>query len=187
MTNTITILAISTIILSVTFIPLAEASIGWNGFLREIGFTSSPIYEVSDTVTIDVGSRFSNTVSILCLQGDWLNVGTTEFVANPEVEIRDNVIIPVKEGERLSQIIGIEVSAELQDAQLFDVEVTITILCLSPGTSSPGIDGDVGGLLIHPDTTALFLAYGIANAIWIAPTMAGLAAGIYLTKNKWKR
>jgi len=45
----------------------------------------------------------------------------------------------------------------------------------------------IGGLLLEPDTTALFLAYGIANAIWIAPTMAGLAAGIYLTKNKWKR
>jgi len=45
----------------------------------------------------------------------------------------------------------------------------------------------VGGMLIQPDSTAMFLAYGIANAIWIAPTMAGLAAGIYITKNKWKR
>ena len=40
---------------------------------------------------------------------------------------------------------------------------------------------------ISTDATAMFLAYGIANAIWIAPTMAGLAAGIYLTKSKWKR
>jgi len=51
----------------------------------------------------------------------------------------------------------------------------------------PVMGGAIGGLLLQPDNTALFLAYGIANAIWIAPTMAGLAAGIYLTKNKWKR
>jgi len=58
-------------------------------------------------------------------------------------------------------------------------------------------------MLLQPDATAMFLAYGIANAIWIAPTMflaygianaiwiaptmAGLASGIYLTKSKWKR
>jgi len=45
----------------------------------------------------------------------------------------------------------------------------------------------VGGMLIQPDSTAMFLAYGIANAIWLAPTILGLGAGIYLTKNKWKR
>jgi len=45
----------------------------------------------------------------------------------------------------------------------------------------------IGGLLIQPDATAFFLAYGIANAIWLAPTLAGIGAGIYLTKNKWKR
>jgi len=50
-----------------------------------------------------------------------------------------------------------------------------------------GFEQIIGGLFIQPDSTAMFLAYGIANAIWIAPTMAGLAAGIYLTKSKWKR
>jgi len=51
----------------------------------------------------------------------------------------------------------------------------------------PGMDSVIGGLLLQPNDTALFLAYGIANAIWIAPTIAGLGAGIYLTKSKWKR
>lgn len=44
----------------------------------------------------------------------------------------------------------------------------------------------VGGMLLLPDTTALFLSYGIANAIWLVPTLAGIGAGIYLTKSKLK-
>ena len=54
MTNAITILAISTVILSVTFIPLAEASVGWNGFLREIGFGGPQVYEVSAVSLVPV-------------------------------------------------------------------------------------------------------------------------------------
>ena len=50
-----------------------------------------------------------------------------------------------------------------------------------------GFDQIVGGLFMQPDTTALLIAYGIANAIWLVPTVAGLGAGIYLTKSKWKR
>jgi len=49
-----------------------------------------------------------------------------------------------------------------------------------------GIQQMIGGMLLQPDATAIFLAYGIANAIWLAP-LAGIAAGVYLTRNKWKR
>ena len=45
-----------------------------------------------------------------------------------------------------------------------------------------GVQQMIGGMLLQPDATAMFLAYGIANAIWLAPTLAGLGAGIYLTK-----
>lgn len=45
----------------------------------------------------------------------------------------------------------------------------------------------IGGFLLQPDTTALFLAYGIANAVWLAPTLAGIGIGVYLTKSKWKK
>ena len=45
----------------------------------------------------------------------------------------------------------------------------------------------VGGFLLQPDNVALFLAYGIANAVWMAPLAIGIAAGVYLTKSKWKK
>ena len=45
----------------------------------------------------------------------------------------------------------------------------------------------IGGFLLQPDTTALFLAYGIANAVWMAPLAIGVGAGVYLTKTKLKK
>jgi len=51
----------------------------------------------------------------------------------------------------------------------------------------PSMGDAVGGFLLQPDDTALFLAYGIANSVWMAPLAIGIGAGIYLTKNKWKR
>ena len=51
----------------------------------------------------------------------------------------------------------------------------------------PGMGGVIGGMLLQPDDTALFLAYGIANAIWMAPIAIGVGAGVYLTKSKWKK
>ncbi len=45
----------------------------------------------------------------------------------------------------------------------------------------------IGGMLIQPDNFALFLAYGIANAVWMAPLVIGIGAGVYLTKAKWKK
>jgi len=45
----------------------------------------------------------------------------------------------------------------------------------------------VGGFLLQPDNVALFLAYGIANAVWMAPLAIGIGAGVYLTKSKLKK
>jgi len=52
MTNTVLILGISIILVSVTFIPLAEAAVSWNGFLKQVGFGGTQVYEVSDTTVI---------------------------------------------------------------------------------------------------------------------------------------
>ena len=48
-----------------------------------------------------------------------------------------------------------------------------------------GIMAVVGGLLIQPDSATILLAYGIANAIWIAPIGIGIGVGIYLVKRRF--
>jgi len=45
----------------------------------------------------------------------------------------------------------------------------------------------IGGLLIQPDSATLVLAYGIANAIWLVPSVAGIGIAMYLVKNRWNR
>jgi len=47
-----------------------------------------------------------------------------------------------------------------------------------------GLAQIVGGMFIQPDSATLLLAYGIANAIWIAPIGIGIGVGIYLVKRK---
>jgi len=90
------------------------------------------VYELSEIVKIDSGSRFSTPYSLICFEGDWLNPPAS-FVADPLVLIRDTVQTAVLEGASKSKVIGLQGSAELQDMHAFDVEVTVTILCLSPG------------------------------------------------------
>ena len=43
----------------------------------------------------------------------------------------------------------------------------------------------IGGMLLEPDTTVLVLAYGIVNAFWLAPMLAGIGVGIYLVKRRF--
>ena len=42
----------------------------------------------------------------------------------------------------------------------------------------------VGGMLLQPDSATLVIAYGIANAIWIVPSIAGIGIAVYLVKRK---
>jgi len=42
----------------------------------------------------------------------------------------------------------------------------------------------VGGMLLQPDTATLLIAYGIANSIWIVPSVAGIGIAVYLTRNR---
>jgi len=45
----------------------------------------------------------------------------------------------------------------------------------------------VGGEFYPVDNVSLFLAHAMINSYWLAPTAVGIGAGIYLTRNKWKR
>jgi hypothetical protein len=192
MTNTITILALSTVILSVTFIPLAEASIGWNGFLQEIGFGGPQIYEVTDSFVIPVETEEKDAVhfvSIRCLDGDWMYVGINPHdsseISSPTPTggalVFDNEKFIRVDGSS-SRIIGIDAAIFLGKSQ-FGFEITTKIICFSPSPLASPVGGDWRGT----DTVALFIGYSVLNAYWLAPTIAGLGAGIYLTKNKWKR
>jgi len=195
MTNTITILAISTVLISVTFIPLAEASVGWNGFLRDIGFGGTQVYEVSGVSVIPALGTIGSVVQIRCLDGDWFvsDEPAVVLTVDPSVDTTNLNIagraISVQEfspgiREDNSKTIGYDVTTEQNGAfQLFDIPVTVTGLCSSP---SP-LSSVVGGVWQETDTVALFIGYSVLNAYWLAPTLAGLGAGIYLTKSKWKR
>ena len=47
-----------------------------------------------------------------------------------------------------------------------------------------GIMQVVGGMLLQPDSATLLLAYGIANSIWLVPSVAGIGIAVYLVKRK---
>jgi len=47
-----------------------------------------------------------------------------------------------------------------------------------------GIMAVVGGMLLQPDSATLVIAYGIANSIWIVPSVAGIGIAVYLVKRK---
>jgi len=171
-------------------VPIAEGVVSWNGFLKEIGFpsTSTQVYEVSDTTVIPAGETTSETLTMLCLDGDWMFMGagerqtTIDIVTNPLLAIEgfgfNFITDPV--GLPFSKAVGTEGPAQLQASQVFDVEVTATILCFSPSSLMT-----VGGEWQATDTTALIIGYSVLNAYWIAPVGIGIGLGIYLVKRKF--
>ena len=48
-----------------------------------------------------------------------------------------------------------------------------------------GLAQVIGGALIQPDTATLVLAYGIANSIWLVPSVAGIGIAVYLVKRRF--
>ena len=48
-----------------------------------------------------------------------------------------------------------------------------------------GIMQVVGGMLLQPDSATLVIAYGIANSIWIVPSVAGIGIAVYLVKRRF--
>jgi len=165
MTNTITILAIAVLAISV---PSAFAcSEG------DIQHWTNIRTSVTDTIFHATEPSFSNEFFLP------LPTMGSEILSN------DNLRQIV--ADRLNEL-GYLIGSTPREITVSDIG--FADVSLNAGYSTickNGVMEMVGGMLIQPDATAMFLAYGIANAIWIAPTMAGLAAGIYLTKSKWKR
>jgi len=188
----------------ITSIPLAEASVSWNGFLRDIGFGGSQIYEVSAVSLVPAanpggGNHEGNDVQLRCLDGDWLLI---DDVQRPVALSYDSSI--VLDAERIissgsvvdefdedndnialghSKPIGWDGRAEqTRGFQAVDIPVIITGLCLSPTNGAT-----IGGEWQSSDTVALFIGYSVLNAYWIAPLAIGAGAGMYLTKSKWKK
>lgn len=113
MTKPIMILAISTIILVGDFIPLAEASVGWKGFLIDVGFGGSQVYEYWESVVIPQGEIRSGTLTIRCPNGDWLSQGASvgnsvDVSANPSVFAALRPDGFVSETITQSKVVGIE-------------------------------------------------------------------------------
>ncbi len=112
----------------------------------------SNVYEVSDTITILEGARTDGTITLLCMDGDWLDSTAINFVTVPPVfelggRLNDKnarfILDPVSQastGEDLSKRIGYSVIPERlgTDTPLDDpVEVTVTIICLNPQVLNP--------------------------------------------------
>jgi len=163
-------------------IPFAEGSMGW---LQEIGFGGIQVVEVSDTWVLPASGETINRI-VACDPSDYLLAESRVINLFPPQEFGDNVqgsIIPAQQqvgNAGLTKVGGLETSWFTNGGTAVTVEMSM--LCVQiTGVSS------IGGLLLQPDTTALFLAYGIANAVWMAPLAIGIGAGVYLTKSKWKR
>ena len=205
MDKKILILAI-TVSFIITSIPFAEASVGWNGFLRDIGFGGTQIYEVSAVSVIPAGGAHGPEVTLLCSEGDWMNFGSPNFLAfSVDVVTNPSAVDAGKKinfqsslqrdpassntgGNTHAKPIGVIGNPQFSDSiptLAFDVEVTVSILCFSPSPLTNG--ATIGGEWQSTDTVALFIGYSVLNAYWLAPALTGIGAGIYLTKSKWKR
>ncbi len=173
-------------------IQYAEGEISWNGFLKQVGFNPPTVYEVSAVSIIPAGRIIGNEVQLGCLEGDIfpdLNRRATLSIDDPAIDTTNLAItrleISIGENDELfkdfsSKLIRVDVKAQQQGAmQLFDIPVTVTIVCLSPSSFMT-----VGGEWQATDTTALIIGYSVLNAYWIAPVGIGIGLGIYLVKRK---
>jgi len=113
----------------------------------------SNVYEVSDTITIPAGAKTDGTIMLLCMEGDWLDSTTVNFVTVPDVFVQGKVrlndnsarflldrVSEDSTGEDFSKRIGYSVIPELlgTDTPLKDpVDVTVTIICLNPQVLNP--------------------------------------------------
>jgi len=67
-------------------------------------------------------------------------------------------------------------------------DIQSVVLDLRSGYSTickNGIMQVVGGMLLQPDSATLLIAYGIANSIWIVPSVAGIGIAVYLVKRRF--
>ncbi len=134
--------------------PVVEAVGGWQlaiqGLQAQIDAIPAPesqVYEVSGTTKISAGELSNETITLFCLDGDWRDNIIVDFVTVPPifmvgVNVHDTNVVsildPVSEtatGVALTKSIGYSVLPELVGGGTplgFDIDVTVTILCLSP-------------------------------------------------------
>ena len=136
------------IIGTLTANPVVDAVGGWKEALglhegdssAHHDIPESQIYEVSDTTVIVAGETLSPDVLLQCLDGDWMFMGagsrqtTVVIVTTPLLAIEGFGFTPITDpvGMTFGKAVGMEGPAELVAFQAFDVDVTVTILCMSP-------------------------------------------------------
>jgi len=121
-TNVVLIFLTISALLGFTQVPIAEGEISWNGFLKQVGFGGTQVYEVSDTTVIPAGETISPEVLLLCLDGDWMFVGagevqtTVDIVTNPPLFVTgvSFMIKPDLVSQPFSKAVGTE--------GIFDIE-----------------------------------------------------------------
>jgi len=135
--------------------PVSEAVGGWQPAVDGLDARitalegDSSVYEVSETITIQAGALTDGTVTLMCLAGDKVDSGEVNFVTVQAVFVPDSVFlrdmdavfihdpasIDTVGNPILAKRIGYTVLPELAGSGTplgFNVDVTITILCLSP-------------------------------------------------------
>jgi len=189
------------VVITFTTVQYAEGALGWNGFLKEIGFGGSQVYEISREAILRQGETATEEFRLFCLEGDTLYIarGTpnneifTTLEAGTEFRGLATPLDP--QGGQTSLAngaphIGAIFRGEITDAETLepipspgDFMTKATIICLSPSS----LLNAVGGEWHATDTTALIIGYSVLNMYWIAPIGIGIGVGVYLTRNRWQR
>ena len=138
--------------------PVVEAVGGWQPAVdgldaRITALENQPapearVYEVSGTTTIEAGQSSNEIITLLCLDGDWKDSTTLDFVTVPPIHedgislVHDtqtlNIVDPISEassGTSLTKRIGVSTLPEFIGSGTpfdFDVDVTVTMVCISP-------------------------------------------------------
>jgi len=130
--------------------PVVEAAGGWKAAFddlqNQIDNTSGQVYEVSALSVIPAGGTFGNTVQLRCLDGDRFLSAGPAAVLSVDPTIIDTYQIGIRSASEdlvKTNIPGINTGNEMiigydlkatNDGEKppFEIEVTVTILCLSP-------------------------------------------------------
>jgi len=97
-------------------------------------------------------------------------------------DLRDQII--ADRFNELGYFVGVEPNTRPvspNDIGSVDVNGYYSTQCIN------GVMQVVGGMLLQPDAATLVLAYGIANSIWIVPSVAGIGIAVYLTRNRLQK
>jgi len=130
--------------------PIVEAQGGWKAALDEIT-SEQPVYEVSFDTIIRQGEPLGPFIQLRCLEGDYLTGAftiegdDTGFPDGSEVNGFAVQNIVENPGSKItpSKPIGVDLQTQFRDTPPsmapFDIELTVTILCLNPDFLNPDL------------------------------------------------